>query len=202
MNIPGELTDSPFFQTGDVVGIAARFCSNNRRTGGDTLDTSLVKKLTEILDKEASIYEAILKLSREKTDIIANGKVTELEGITRVEQSMILQLGQLENEREKIVGEIAAQQGTAAEDITISKLGEILPKEQSEELKNRQQKMTGIINDLRHTNEVNSKLIKNSLDYIDFSVNVLTNAGFAGDIYGKSGNSNDSEKRNFFDVKL
>jgi len=167
-----------------------------------TLDTNSVKKLTEILDKEASIYEAILKLSREKTDIIVNGKVNELEGITKVEQSMILQLGKLENERERIVEEIAAQLGIPAEEVTVSRLEKMLPKDQSAELKDCQQKMTDIINDLRHTNDVNSKLIKNSLDYIDFSVNILTNAGSSGDIYGKSGQSNDSKQRNFFDVKL
>ncbi len=166
------------------------------------MDTNSIKKLIEILNKEAKVYEGILKLSKEKTDVIVNGKVTELEGITRVEQSMILQLGKLEEEREKLVDLISSQLEIKADDITISELEKMLPKEQAKELKDCQKKMTGIFNDLRNANDMNSKLIKNSLDYIDFSVNVLTNAGSSGDIYGKSGQSNDSKKRNFFDVKL
>ncbi len=166
------------------------------------MDTNLIKKLKDILDREASIYEAILKLSRDKTDVIVNGKVTELEGITRVEQSMIIQLGKLEEEREKLVDEISVQLGRKADDITISELEKVLPEEQAKELKDCQDKMTDIFNDLRHANEMNSKLIKNSLDYIDFSVNILTNAGSSGDIYEKSGRSNDSKKKNFFDMKL
>lgn len=184
----GESMDSPFSQA-DM-------------TGGGALDTVLVKNLIDILNKESKIYEGILKLSKEKTDVIVKGKVTELEGITRAEQSMILQLGKLEEERETIVGELAGQLGVKPEDITVSELEKVLPKEQSRELKECSSKMTGLINNLRDTNGMNSKLIKNSLDYIDFSVNVLSNAGSSGDIYGKSGQSNDTKKRNFFDMKL
>ncbi len=166
------------------------------------MDTISIKKLIDILNKESAIYEGILKLSREKTDVIVKGRVTELEGITRAEQAVILQLGKLEEEREALVGKLAGQLGMKPEDITISELEKILPKEQSKELKNCSSKMTGLINDLRDTNGMNSKLIKNSLDYIEFSVNVLSNAGSSGDIYGKSGQSNDAKKRNFFDMKL
>lgn len=171
-------------------------------TGGEALDTISVKKLIDVLNKESAIYEGILKLSREKTEVIVEGKITELEGITRAEQAMILQLGKLEEEREALVGEYALRLGIKPEDLTVSELEKILPKEQSKELKDCSDKMTGLINNLRDTNGMNSKLIKNSLDYIDFSVNVLSNAGSSGDIYGKSGQSNDAKKRNFFDMKL
>jgi len=171
-------------------------------TGGGALDTVSIKKLIDILNKESTIYEGILKLSKEKTDVIVKGKVTELEGITRAEQTMILQLGKLEEEREALVGQLAGQLGVKPEDITVSELEKILPKEQSKELNDCSKKMTGLINGLRDTNGMNAKLIKNSLDYIDFSVNILSNAGSSGDIYGKSGQSNDAKKRNFFDMKL
>jgi flagellar biosynthesis/type III secretory pathway chaperone len=165
------------------------------------LDTILVKNLIDVLNKESIIYEGILKLSKEKTDVIVEGKVTELEGITRAEQAMILQLGKLEKEREALVDELAGKLGVKPEKITVSELEKILPKEQSKELKECSNKMTGLINDLRDTNGMNSRLIKNSLDYIDFSINVLSSAG-SSDIYGKSGLSNDGAKRNFFDMKL
>ncbi len=176
--------------------------SQAKMTGGEALDTISIKKLIDLLNKESAIYEGIMKLSKEKTDVIVKGRVTELEGITRAEQAMILQLGKLEEEREALVGVLAEQLGIKPEDITVSELEKILPKEQSKELKECSNKMTGLINNLRDSNGMNSKLIKNSLDYIDFSVNVLSNAGSSGDIYGKSGQSSDAKKRNFFDMKL
>jgi flagellar biosynthesis/type III secretory pathway chaperone len=189
---PEEQTDSSFFP--------ASFFTV--RTGGGILDTGTVKKLIELLDKEAAIYEGLLRLSREKTDIIVQGKVTELEGITKVEQSMILQLAKLEENREKLVEMLSEELGINADDITVTELEKALPKDQSKELAECREKMTGIFRDIKNSNDLNTKLIKSSLDYIDFSVNILSNAGSSGDLYGKSGQSNDPGKRNFFDVKL
>ena len=171
-------------------------------SGGGTLDTDMVKTLIEILDKEAEIYEALLKLSHEKTDVIVQGKVTELENITKVEQSMILRLAKLEENREKIVEKLSEEIGMDADSITVTELEKVLPKDQSKELAECQKKLTGIFSDLKNSNDLNARLIKNSLDYINFSVNVLSNVGSPGDIYGKSGQSNDPGKRNFFDVKF
>ena len=40
-----------------------------------------------------------------------------------------------------------------------------------------------------------------TLEYIDFSINVLTSTGSTGN-YGNSGQSDDPKKKNFFDLKL
>jgi hypothetical protein len=72
------------------------------------LDTALVESLIEILDKEKNIYGSILKLSMDKKDVIVAGKVSELEGMTRLEQSVILKLGKLEDEREELTAKLAA----------------------------------------------------------------------------------------------
>ena len=166
------------------------------------MDTELMNRLIEVLNKETAMYEGILKLSKNKTDVIVEGKVTELESITRLEQSMILQLGKLEEEREELVDKLAAQLNIKASDITLTSLENNFPKEQSERLENCQKKLPKLVNELGEANVLNSKLIRNSLDYIDFSINILTNAGSTGNIYGNSGQSNDSKKRNFFDMKL
>lgn len=167
------------------------------------MDTVLIDRLIDVLNKETAMYEGILKLSKNKTDVIVEGKVTELEGITRLEQTLILQMGKLEEEREKLVDQMAAQLNRKASDITLTGLGELLPKEQSGRLKACHEKLPKLLKELGETNVLNSKLIKNSLDYIDFSVNILTSVGATGNNYSYSGQSSDSsKKRNFFDMKL
>lgn len=165
------------------------------------MDTALIDKLIEVLDKETSVYEGILKLSRQKTDVIIAGKVSELEGITRAEQSVIVTLGKLEEEREKLVEQVASQLNVKASDVTLSNLMELLPQEQAAKLKKCHNALPKVFHDIRDTNGVNSKLIRNSLDYIDFSINVLTSTGSTGN-YGNSGQSDDPKKKHFFDLKL
>ena len=166
------------------------------------MDTILVDKLIEILNKETALYEGILKLSKNKTDVIVEGKVTELEGLTKFEQSTILQLGKLEEEREKLVDKLAEQLKVKVSDINLTSLEKLVPKEQAEKLKICHEKLPKVINSLSEANTLNAKLIRSSLDYIDFSVNVLTNAEATGNNYVNSGQSSDSKKRNFFDMKL
>lgn len=166
------------------------------------MDNVLIDKLIEVLDKETEMYKSILKLSKNKTDVIVEGKVTELESITRLEQTLILNLGKLEGEREQLVDQIAAQLNTKASDITLSRLGKLLPKEQSSRLANCHKTLPLLLHELGEANGLNAKLIKNSLDYIDFSVNLMTSVASTGNNYGNAGLTGDSKKRNFFDMKL
>lgn len=166
------------------------------------MDTVQIDRLIEVLNKETAMYEEILKLSKNKTDVIIEGKVNELESITKLEQMLILQLGKLEEERETLVDAIAVQVKMNSSDLTLSGLEKLFPKEQADKLKACHDKLPGLIKDLGEANVLNSKLIKNSLEYIDFSINILTSAGATGNNYGYSGQSSDSKKRNFFDMKL
>jgi hypothetical protein len=166
------------------------------------LDTVQIDRLIELLNKETALYEEILKLSKNKTDVIIQGKINELESITRLEQMLILQIGKLEEEREKLVDAIAAQIGMKPSEVTLSGLEKLFPKERAEKLKTCHSRLPGVVRELGEANGLNSKLIKNSLDYIDFSINILTSVGATGNNYGYSGESSDSKKRNFFDMKL
>jgi flagellar biosynthesis/type III secretory pathway chaperone len=166
------------------------------------LDTILIDGLIDVLNKETAMYEGILKLSKNKTDVIVKGKVIELESITRLEQSLILQMGKLERERENLVDAIAAALKLKASDITLTGLEKLLPKEQAERLRDCHNKLPKLVKDLGEANVLNSKLIRNSLEYIDFSINILTSIGATGNNYGYTGQSSDLKKKNFFDMKL
>jgi hypothetical protein len=170
--------------------------------GGGFLDSFLVDELISILDKEAALYEDVLKLSKNKTNIIVEGKVSELESIVKLEQSMIFKMAKLEDVREGLVEKLSKQLGVNSNELTITQLSNMLQKEQAGKLNVCHKGLAKVLAELKDSNGLNSKLIKNSLEYIDFSVNLLASTSIAGNLYGNSGQTNDSSKRNFFDVKL
>jgi flagellar biosynthesis/type III secretory pathway chaperone len=170
--------------------------------GGVWMESTLTKQLVDILNKENDIYETLAKVSNNKTDLIVGGKVSELENITKIEQSLIIKVSKLEEEREKIVEKLCILLGKKAEEVTVSALVERLGQEESNELKACQEKIVKTINNLRNTNDLNAKLIKNSLEYIDFSINMMTSIDNVNNSYGSSGMSGDTKKRSFFDMKL
>lgn len=166
------------------------------------MQTELIRQLINILNQENDIYETLYKISNNKKDLIIGGKVTELENIVKIEQSLVIKISKLEAKRENIVGELCGLLGQKPENITISWLASKLGAMETEQLKACQDKMLKNITELKDNNELNSKLIKNSLEYIDFSINMMTSIDTVSNNYGSSGHSGDTKKRNLFDVKL
>ncbi|TYQ15013.1 UNVERIFIED_CONTAM: FlgN protein [Acetivibrio alkalicellulosi] len=158
--------------------------------------------LFEILNQEALIYEDILKISRDKTDIIIKGKVNELENITKLEQSLIVKMGKLEILRESLIEEISQELDIKESNATVSLIAQHLDKDTSTKLYEYKSKMENLLAELKDINELNSKLLQNSIDYIDFSLNVLSSASESDNNYGHEGQISEGKKKTFFDVKL
>ena len=166
------------------------------------MDNNLINELINVLEQENVVYEDILKISKNKTNIIVEGKVKELESIVKLEQSLVLQMAKLENNRENLVEKLSQELKIKPEDITISGLVKYLKAGEAGKLKGVQDKLGDTLKELRNANELNSKLIKSSLEYINFSVNILGDASSGSNNYGNDGQVGDTKKRNFFDIKL
>jgi len=158
--------------------------------------------LIGILEQEARIYDSLLRISRDKTSIIIENKISELDKLTRLEQSLILQMGRLEAQREKLVENLAAELGLNPSGVTASELVRHLDEQQARRLKEYQAGMNETLNTLRDANELNARLIHNSLEYINFSINLLTAVDGGSNNYGSTGEISSGKKRNFLDVKL
>ncbi|HHW49619.1 MAG TPA: flagellar protein FlgN [Clostridiaceae bacterium] len=163
---------------------------------------SLIDKLIDILEQENEIYTDILNMSKNKTDIIVKGKISELENIVKLEQSYIARIGKLENEREEIVEKIARQLVLDKDDINISGIIKKLDQENAARLKTCRESIMLTLKELKSVNELNSNLTKNSLEYIDFSINLLASIDSTANNYSNSGRVNDPKKRSFLDMKL
>ncbi|HHV29563.1 flagellar protein FlgN [Acetivibrio mesophilus] len=166
------------------------------------MNDQLINDLMDVLLQESKIYEDILEISKNKTDVIVKGKVNELENITNLEQSLIFKIGKLEESRESLVAEISDAIGVNPSEMTVSELEKHVDKKQADRLKEHKEYLSSIIGEIKNINEINSKLIKNSIDFIDFSINILSSISAEGNNYSKAGQVADNKKKNYFDIKL
>ncbi len=162
----------------------------------------LAEGLIDVLTNEAELYREVLKISHEKTRIIVEGKAVELDGLNRKEQALVFQIADLEEIREKLVVKFAEFYKKSASQLTVSIIAGMLPQEKALQLQDVLAGLSKLLNEVKEVNGLNAKLIKNSLEYIDFSINLLTGAEASGNLYGNSGQTNDGRKKNFLDVKL
>lgn len=136
---------------------------------------SLMESLIEVLDKESSEYEVLLALSQKKTPIIVNGSLEELQKITDEEQEVVSRIGHLDKKRMEITVDIANVLNKDVETLKLANLIEFLgsrPAEQSA-LARAHDKLQVTLGELKRTNEQNKELLENSLEMVEFEMNLL-----------------------------
>lgn len=161
---------------------------------------SLIGRLIEILEEENRIYGDILDISRRKTNVIVDGKVNELDRLTGTEQQLVLAIGRLEEQREEIVREIAGRMGISREKINVRAVMDGIGGEMKDELRRVTDHLFSTLEELKEVNDLNSQLIRKSLEYIDFSINLLAGSEFRALYSDKKGKK--GEDRSFFDQKV
>lgn len=160
-----------------------------------------INKLFQVLDEQSKAYQDLLDVSKSKKNVLIEGKVQELENITKLEQTFILKMGSLESELDKVVGELVKEYDINDKNINVSIILKYLNGDEKTKLEKQRDQIINTIKELDHTNKLNSQLIKSSLDYINFSVNLISNASTEdGGGYEQSGDIKGS-KKNFFDAK-
>jgi flagellar biosynthesis/type III secretory pathway chaperone len=163
-----------------------------------------VNAIIDILTKEYGYYKDMLEMSKSKKNIVIEGKVAELDKIVKLEQNMIFNIGQLEKKREEEVTKLCGILNLNSSQVTVSELSKVLRTEQKKELEDIQGKLQETFSELKTVNDMNGQLIEQSLDYIDYSINLISGAGMeTGSLYEDIGkNKSKQSKKNIFDTKI
>ncbi|MDK2903478.1 MAG: hypothetical protein PWQ93_1397 [Clostridiales bacterium] len=132
-----------------------------------------IKQLVSILQGETEIYDQMLELCREETKVLVAGNVKRLDEIVKIQTDLIKQVGIYEMQRVECVNCIADELHLESDKITVSTLAERLDDHESLELKSIQEHLSAVLAEFRDLNEMNSQLIKNSIDFIDYTLGLL-----------------------------
>lgn len=171
----------------------------------ENLRTSNVRTLVDILNKEHAYYKDMLELAKAKKRLIVENKVAELDKVVKLEQNMIFDIGQLEKAREAEVWKLCASLGIRREQSSLTELIKRLGEDDKQQFETLRTDLADILNVLKAENDQNGVLIKQSLEYIDYSINVISSAGTATsslyeDLDQKA--KNNITKKRLFDTKI
>jgi len=161
-----------------------------------------IDQLKNTLIKENELYTQVLKLANEKTKVIVAGDIKTLENITKKEQQYIMNMSTFEKIRKSILTNIAAELNIE-EISTVSELILFVEENTGNEIDNLRNVLLKTIADLKLVNEGNEKLINQSLQYINFNLELLTNSHEDNCRYSNKASENKEVKSiNFFDMKV
>lgn len=160
-----------------------------------------VNELKEILQNEGELYGTLLHLAEKKKEVITEGKVKELDQITQVEQSLIIKIGKEEQRREKVV-EMIKKEVSLRDDITVSALIHHLEEADQQVLEEARVSLLNTLGRIKETNDLNQVLIQDSLEFIQFNINILTRSEQSPSYGQKQGEAKPTQRNNLFDVKI
>jgi flagellar biosynthesis/type III secretory pathway chaperone len=132
-------------------------------------------KVVEILEQLIAEHERMLKLARHKKDVLIKGEINELARILQFESRCINTIQSLELEREKCISLYLMQRGIRKETCYISDLIEMAGSPEMKQALERCQKQLGeVIGELKSLNELNQKLIEQSLAFVNMTLEEMT----------------------------
>ncbi len=136
---------------------------------------SLIEELIETLNKENKEYETLLELSKRKAAVIVARDIPALEKITDDEQIVVSTIGNLDNKRAQVTRDIADVINKDVETLKLSVLIDLLSKQPDEQQKLSQihDKLKTTVEAVRAINESNRQLIDQSLEMVEFDLNMI-----------------------------
>ncbi|WP_353854439.1 flagellar protein FlgN [Bacillus sp. Bos-x628] len=157
-----------------------------------------VKIIIEELHRLYGLHEQLLKLSKDKTDILKSNEIDALSEILNLEQKYIQAISQLEEKRI----EAAVQFLQNDQSPTITACIEKAEGTDKEELISLFQKLNDIMVELKDANELNKQLIQQSLQFISLTFD-LVNPNKDNMNYGQNGLGSSKPKQHMalFDSK-
>ncbi|MGI6587819.1 MAG: flagellar protein FlgN [Peptococcia bacterium] len=131
------------------------------------------QELIKILEEQRENYRQLMDLSVQKHQYLINGDLDELNELTMQEETLIFQLGKLEGKREKCFS-LLAELGGFDENFTLQEVLPQLPQNSQEQLRQIQKDFSVLIQDLAKLNEENMLLLEQSLRFVNFTVESIS----------------------------
>ncbi len=167
----------------------------------------LIDELVETMSKENVIYKDLIPITDEKTRVIIKNDLDALQKITELEQRTIEKINALERKREEVIINIGTVVNRDPKELNMKALIEILgkqPKEQ-EKLRNIHDELSETLRRLVTINDRNKELINQSLEMIEFNMNLIQSTRMAPGVNNYTRSAGESSIRQagtgMFDAK-
>ena len=155
-------------------------------------------ELKNILAKELNVYQELLKLAKDKTKLLVDRKLTELQASVEQEESLVQRLVELEPLRQEQVMALAGE--------PVVKLEVLVEKLSDESIKTEMidigSKLREIVEELKVINDGNQRLAQVGLEVAQHTIKIMTRAPKPV-TYGPGGSKSNNQMRgrSLFDHK-
>lgn len=138
---------------------------------------SLMNEMVDVLNRERECYQSLTEIAKEKTPVIIEGNINELQQITEREQPIVEKLQGLEKSRTRIMDDVAEVLGKEKGSLRLTDLVRMFTSQPEE-----QKKLAAVYDQLMFTlkdmdviNKRNQMLLEQALEMVEFDIQLYQN---------------------------
>jgi flagellar biosynthesis/type III secretory pathway chaperone len=167
----------------------------------------LIDELVNVMSQENDIYRELIPIAEEKTRVIIKNDLDALQKITEQEQLTIEKINALEKKREEVVINIGTVLSRDPKELNMKALIKIMGKQPAEQkaLSRIHDELDGNLRRLVTINDRNKELINQSLEMIEFNMNLIQSTRMAPGVNNYTRSAGESSIRQagtgMFDAK-
>lgn len=151
------------------------------------MEATWLTNLVKALEYEEMLIGNLLAIGKEKTELLAHNKPMELPAITSKESQLIEQMNQLEKVRMQLNAKAAEILGIGELTPTISTLCQKLEANDAQRLSGMRDRLKVAMGELQQRNHINAELLQQSIDYVNFNLQLLAKPTASIPSYGRGG---------------
>lgn len=163
--------------------------------------SKMIDQLLLALNKEQEIYDEVIAMSKDKQQAIVNNDLTKLQVIMEKEKTYSISLVKLEEIRSKMLNQLVKEYDL----VEINNLSDLYPfmKDQDvRKIENIRTRLMNTVKILSQKNELNKQLLEQSIEQVQFDLNLMTTVGEGNVNYEGNASDTDVERRSIFDRKI
>ncbi|MCA1011249.1 flagellar protein FlgN [Halobacillus halophilus] len=161
-----------------------------------------LKSVIQCMDQLKQVHESLLVLSRKKTEALKSNDTSGLQQLLTQERKHVQAINKVEKQRVEAVVSWCEAQGLSTYEPTISRIIANLEGDAQSKLEAIYEEMLLVLSNLKQQEQLNAQLTKQSLQFINMSLDMLQPSLESVNYGGKSASSkNNKSKRSTFDSK-
>ncbi|MFC5988206.1 flagellar protein FlgN [Marinicrinis lubricantis] len=163
-----------------------------------------IQPVLEQLERLYDLHVHLVELADQKKEALIHNRIEELNGIVNRESKLVKQVAQADMERAQRIDEYMKGRGLPVTvGITISQLSKfIFQQEEKQQLLGCQEKLVQVIAQLKEKNQLNQQLIRQSLSFVNYSLDMLVGAEEDEAVYhNPAAQQKDSKRKSLFDTR-
>ncbi len=150
-----------------------------------TLNHNYIKQLYTIIDEECALYKSILEVEAEKNKLLMSGVFSDLEPVNSKLTDLVRKSVNLEQKRMNVT-KFITKELDIPQNSSLKRLLVNLPEEYTDKFNKVYEEFIGIIAEIKRLNDINSRLISDTLRVIDVTLNAYIDEKSSMEIdYGK-----------------